>query len=164
MHYLVLRKPRSCRSPRLGILKSPLLFLLIQLGVNICKLNVSATSGPESKVAPVTYIPPELPSDINELFQDAPHSGLNFDKYDEIPVKVTGKEIPSAIDTFEQAGILEQCSANIKMAKFIKPTPIQKHAIPIVLAGRDLMPCAQTGSGKTVSKENDIFKISAFSE
>jgi len=75
--------------------------------VNICKLNVSTNSGPESKVAPVTYIPPELPSDINELFQDAPHSGLNFDKYDEIPVKVTGKEIPSAIDTFEQAGILE---------------------------------------------------------
>ena len=130
----------------------------------ICKLNVSANSGPESKVAPVTYIPPELPSDINELFQDAPHSGLNFDKYDEIPVKVTGKEIPSAIDTFEQAGILEQCSSNIKKAKFIKPTPIQKHAIPIVLAGRDLMACAQTGSGKTVSKENDIFKISAFSE
>ena len=83
----------------------------------ICKLNVSANSGPESKVAPVTYIPPELPSDINELFQDAPHSGLNFDKYDEIPVKVTGKEIPSAIDTFEQAGILEQCSSNIKKAK-----------------------------------------------
>ncbi|XP_073227246.1 uncharacterized protein [Porites lutea] len=107
--------------------------------------------GPESKVAPVTYIPPELPSDINELFQDAPHSGLNFDKYDEIPVKVTGKEIPSAIDTFEQAGILEQCSSNIKKAKFIKPTPIQKHAIPIVLAGRDLMACAQTGSGKTVA-------------
>ncbi|KAM7432977.1 putative ATP-dependent RNA helicase ddx4 [Porites harrisoni] len=107
--------------------------------------------GPESKVAPVTYIPPELPSDINELFQDAPHSGLNFDKYDEIPVKVTGKEIPSAIDTFEQAGILEQCSSNIKKAKFMKPTPIQKHAIPIVLAGRDLMACAQTGSGKTVA-------------
>lgn len=97
----------------------------------------------------MTYIPPELPS-IDELFQDAPHSGLNFDKYT-IPVNVTGKEIPPAISTFEEAGILEQCALNIKKAQFTKPTPIQKHSIPIVLGGRDLMACAQTGSGKTVS-------------
>lgn len=107
--------------------------------------------GTENKVAPVTYIPPELPSNIDELFQDAPHSGLNFDKYDTIPVNVTGKEIPPAISTFEEAGILEQCALNIKKAQFTKPTPIQKHSIPIVLGGRDLMACAQTGSGKTVA-------------
>ena len=100
----------------------------------------------------MTYIPPELPEDINELFQDAPHSGLNFDKYDAIPVNVTGKEIPPAISTFDEAGILDQCAANIKRAQFTKPTPIQKHAIPITLAGRDLMACAQTGSGKTVRR------------
>jgi len=102
-------------------------------------------------MAPVTYIPPELPSNVDELFQDAPHSGLNFDKYDEIPVRVTGKEIPPAISSFEEAGILEQCAMNIKRAQFTKPTPIQKHALPITLAGRDLMACAQTGSGKTVA-------------
>lgn len=103
-------------------------------------------------MAPVTYIPPELPDDINELFKDAPHSGLNFDKYDDIPVQVTGKDPVNPIKTFEEAGILEQCSANIKKAKFTKPTPIQKYAIPIALKGRDLMACAQTGSGKTVRR------------
>ncbi|XP_067028422.1 uncharacterized protein [Acropora muricata] len=106
---------------------------------------------PVKRMPPVTYIPPELPRDIDELFRDAPHSGLNFEKYDSIPVIVTGKDKPPPIETFEQAGILDQCATNIRRAQFTKPTPIQKYAIPITLAGRDLMACAQTGSGKTVA-------------
>ncbi|XP_022779028.1 probable ATP-dependent RNA helicase DDX4 isoform X3 [Stylophora pistillata] len=113
--------------------------------------NSQRQKGTGNKVGPVTYIPPELPSDISELFQDAPHSGLNFDKYDDIPVKVSGKGSVSPISSFEEAGILEQCLKNIKRAEFTKPTPIQKYAIPIALEGRDLMACAQTGSGKTVA-------------
>jgi ATP-dependent RNA helicase DDX3X len=34
----------------------------------------------------------------------------------------------------------------VKRANYTKPTPVQKHSIPIVLAGHDLMSCAQTGT------------------
>ena len=99
----------------------------------------------------MTYIPAELPEDPDSLFENMVHSGINFERYDEIPVEVTGQNRPAPIQSFDQAGMFEQCAANIRRANFTKPTPVQKYTIPIVNTGRDLMACAQTGSGKTVS-------------
>ena len=40
---------------------------------------------------------------------------------------------------------------NIMLSKYDKPTPVQKYAIPIILAKRDLMACAQTGQYSLVT-------------
>jgi len=54
-------------------------------------------------------------------------------------------------DSFIAADICDVLQENVRHMHYDKPTPIQKWAIPVILSGRDLMGCAQTGSGKTVS-------------
>nr|XP_033340101.1 ATP-dependent RNA helicase vasa [Megalopta genalis] len=96
------------------------------------------------------YIPPELASD-DSLFENGVAVGINFDKYDNIKVKVTGDNPPNEIHDFESAGLRSIVLDNIRKSGYTKPTPVQKHALPIIMEGRDLMACAQTGSGKTAA-------------
>lgn len=76
-------------------------------------------------------------------------SGINFDNYDDIPVEASGEDVPEPITEFTSPPLDELLLENIKLARFTKPTPVQKYSVPIVAKGRDLMACAQTGSGKT---------------
>lgn len=75
-------------------------------------------------------------------------TGINFDNYDEIPVEASGNDVPEAVTVFGPP-LEEHLLNNIELARYTKPTPVQKYSIPIVANGRDLMACAQTGSGKT---------------
>jgi probable ATP-dependent RNA helicase DDX4 len=101
------------------------------------------------KDRPPPYIPPAPSEDEAEIFKTI-HKGINFDKYEKIPVEVTGTNCPEKIASFDEAGLYETFLKNVKKSNYDRPTPVQKYSIPIVMSGRDLMACAQTGSGKTV--------------
>lgn len=79
------------------------------------------------------------------------NAGINFDAYEDIPVETSGENVPPPVNTFAEIDLGAALNENIRRCKYVKPTPIQRHAIPISLAGRDLMACAQTGSGKTAA-------------
>eukprot|EP00928_Gymnodinium_smaydae_P053631 TRINITY_DN37579_c0_g1_i1.p1 TRINITY_DN37579_c0_g1~~TRINITY_DN37579_c0_g1_i1.p1 ORF type:complete len:617 (-),score=119.31 TRINITY_DN37579_c0_g1_i1:202-1992(-) len=78
-------------------------------------------------------------------------AGIDFDKYDAIPVQLTGNGVDDikAITRFSEAKLTDSLFENLRRCGYDRPTPVQRNSIPIVLSGRDLMACAQTGSGKT---------------
>lgn len=53
--------------------------------------------------------------------------------------------------TFSELNLIEPLNLALKEAGYITPTPIQAAAIPLLLSGKDLLGCAQTGTGKTAA-------------
>jgi len=53
--------------------------------------------------------------------------------------------------SFADLGLSSEVVQAVTDAGYVTPTPIQEQAIPVVLAGRDVLGCAQTGTGKTAS-------------
>uniref|UniRef100_A0A3Q4N324 RNA helicase n=1 Tax=Neolamprologus brichardi TaxID=32507 RepID=A0A3Q4N324_NEOBR len=86
----------------------------------------------------------------SELFSGS-NTGINFEKYDDIPVEATGQNCPQHIESFQDVDMGEIIMGNIALSRYTRPTPVQKYAIPIIKSKRDLMACAQTGSGKTAA-------------
>ena len=50
---------------------------------------------------------------------------------------------------FDKLGLSPELLQAVLDAGYTNPTPIQEQAIPVVAAGRDVLGCAQTGTGKT---------------
>ena len=53
--------------------------------------------------------------------------------------------------TFEKLHLIAPILKAVKEKGYVNPTPIQQKAIPIILEGKDLLGCAQTGTGKTAA-------------
>lgn len=58
---------------------------------------------------------------------------------------------------FDQFHLNAQILKGVRDMGFKRPTPIQAEAIPFVMAGKDLIACAQTGTGKTAAFLLPIF-------
>ena len=53
--------------------------------------------------------------------------------------------------TFENLNLIEPILKALQKEGYSTPTPIQEKSIPILLQGKDLLGCAQTGTGKTAA-------------
>ena len=61
--------------------------------------------------------------------------------------------------TFQDLNLIEPIQRALKTAGYQNPTPIQAQSIPLALQGRDLLACAQTGTGKTAAFALPILQL-----
>jgi ATP-dependent RNA helicase RhlE len=61
--------------------------------------------------------------------------------------------------TFKELNLSEPLLKALETEGYTTPTPIQAQAIPIVLTGKDLLGCAQTGTGKTAAFALPILEL-----
>jgi ATP-dependent RNA helicase DDX3X len=116
---------------------------------------VSARGGGDGQWRDGKHIPGPVNSRVERELFGVPNdpskqqTGINFEKYDDIPVEASGHDVPEPVNRFTNPPLDDHLLTNIELASYKVPTPVQKYSIPIVMGGRDLMACAQTGSGKT---------------
>ena len=60
---------------------------------------------------------------------------------------------------FEDLKLIEPILKALKTEGYTQPTPIQEQSIPIILARKDLLGCAQTGTGKTAAFSIPLLQI-----
>ncbi len=61
--------------------------------------------------------------------------------------------------SFENLNLIEPILRALKTEGYTTPTPIQEQAIPIILQNKDLLGCAQTGTGKTAAFAIPILQL-----
>jgi ATP-dependent RNA helicase RhlE len=61
--------------------------------------------------------------------------------------------------SFQSLQIIQPILDSLHVEGYTNPTPIQEQAIPIILSGKDLLGCAQTGTGKTAAFAIPILQI-----
>ena len=55
------------------------------------------------------------------------------------------------MNDFSELSLSSQLKSNLLKNGLVTPTPVQAEAIPVALAGHDLVATAQTGTGKTLA-------------
>ncbi|TDH67459.1 hypothetical protein CCR75_005963 [Bremia lactucae] len=65
--------------------------------------------------------------------------------------KVLVENAPNVLTSFLNLGVDPWLVKRCELMGIRQPTPVQSHCIPPILSGRDVIGCAQTGSGKTAA-------------
>ena len=74
-----------------------------------------------------------------------------FDAADEASAAEAVEAATESLPGFDELGLSDELLRAVENLGYTAPTPVQAGSIPEVLAGRDLLAAAQTGTGKTAA-------------
>jgi hypothetical protein len=109
----------------------------------------TTTPTPPPTPQPLISIPSSLPDKNTVEVEEEVEEDVEWDEYE---VELSGERSSNfdPVHLFNHFGFPSVLTRNIKhIAQYKLPTPVQRYSIPVVLAKRDLLATAQTGSGKT---------------
>ncbi|KAJ0964668.1 hypothetical protein J5N97_025806 [Dioscorea zingiberensis] len=111
----------------------------------------AAGQQPKSAVALEPVFEPWRPSDrvlslTSEQIEEV-QMRLNVD----VTVASDSPPAPAPVESFTDMCLHSSIMKDITLHEYTRPTPIQAQAMPVALSGRDLLGCAETGSGKTAA-------------
>ncbi|RWS25456.1 hypothetical protein B4U80_03679 [Leptotrombidium deliense] len=105
--------------------------------------------------------PFQAPVDMSDITNDRSDKKSLTNEKDRIrrlrkerKIYVKGEDISKPVESFQELQQLTSCEIvfqNINKLGFKEPTPVQMQTIPLLLDRRELICCAPTGSGKTLS-------------
>lgn len=89
--------------------------------------------------------------EVTDMIADLRYTNANVARFDEYKVTVSDGAFAHPLQTFDEAGLCPTLMERIAALGYESPTAIQRFTIPVVLAGKDLIACSQTGSGKSAA-------------
>ncbi|KAG4974932.1 hypothetical protein JHK87_031753 [Glycine soja] len=118
---------------------------------NASRRSSAAPPSPRILANPDTIFPQWQPSErvsrmTPEQIEEV-RSRLNLD----VAVASDSPPAPAPIESFTDMCLHPSIMKDIAYHEYTRPTSIQAQAMPIALSGRDLLGCAETGSGKTAA-------------
>ena len=66
-------------------------------------------------------------------------------------VHMSSKKVEGTPGGFGGLGLIDELTAAVAALGYEEPTPVQRETIPLLIAGRDLLGQAATGTGKTAA-------------
>ncbi|XP_070542585.1 probable ATP-dependent RNA helicase DDX59 [Ptychodera flava] len=138
-------------------------YICEQTDVDICSLECKAKHLAEME----DERPPTEPSDGNDTLTDV--DGTDIYKYEEheeikqlrddqieelrsqLGIRIKGNSVPRPVLEFRHLQLTDKLKENLEKGGYELPTAVQMQVIPAFLCHRDMMVCAHTSTGKTVS-------------
>jgi superfamily II DNA/RNA helicase len=102
----------------------------------------------EATADPAEPVDDRIDAIVPEPEMSPPTDAAETDPDSAVP-EISIPETPPPGAAFAALGLSEAILRAVVEMGYLTPTPIQEQAIPVVLMGRDVLGCAQTGTGKT---------------